>query len=346
MRARSAWALALAAALALGGTASVASATDPVELGSGYIVDAVDVLSGDEEAALFDRLSELYDTTGVDLYAVFVDEFTNPADAQSWADEVASGNGLGPQQYLLAVAVDGRQYYISADTTGPLTDEQVAAIEESIVPDLRDGDYAGAVVTAADGMQEELESGISPWVIVLLVATAVSIVVLIWLVVRNRRAKSAAGRPKAPPVVPLADLEREASSALVQTDDALKTSEQELGFARAQFGDKAATEFVEALSTARRLLEKAFTLRQRLDDETPDSDEQKRAWNQQIIQLCAQADAGLDDKAEAFDELRRLEQDAPEALARVRDAHRRAADALEEADARLTSLSASYAPDA
>ena len=346
MRARSAWAFALAAALALGGTASVASATDPVELGSGYIVDAVDVLSGDEEAALFDRLSELYDTTGVDLYAVFVDEFTNPADAQSWADEVASGNGLGPQQYLLAVAVDGRQYYISADTTGPLTDEQVAAIEESIVPDLRDGDYAGAVVTAADGMQEELESGISPWVIVLLVATAVSIVVLIWLVVRNRRANSAAGRPKTPPVVPLADLEREASSALVQTDDALKTSEQELGFARAQFGDKATTEFVEALSTARRLLEKAFTLRQRLDDETPDSDEQKRAWNQQIIQLCAQADAGLDDKAEAFDELRRLEQDAPEALARVRDAHRRAADALEEADARLTSLSASYAPDA
>ena len=58
MRARSAWAFALAAALALGGTASVASATDPVELGSGYIVDAVDVLSGDEEAALFDRLSE------------------------------------------------------------------------------------------------------------------------------------------------------------------------------------------------------------------------------------------------------------------------------------------------
>merc|ERR1711960_37212 len=115
-------------------------------------------------------------------------------------------------------------------------------------------------------------------------------------------------------------------------------SEKELGFARAQIGDKAATEFVEALSTARRLLEKAFTLRQRLDDETPDSDEQKRAWNQQIIQLCAQA--------EAFDELRRLEQDAPEALARVRDAHRRAADALEEADARLTSLSASYAPDA
>merc|ERR1711960_91773 len=121
-------------------------------------------------------------------------------------------------------------------------------------------------------------------------------------------------------------------------------SEKELGFARAQIGDKAATEFVEALSTARRLLEKAFTLRQRLDDETPDSDEQKRAWNQQIIQLCAQADAGLDDKAEAFDELRRLEQDAPEALARARDAHRRAADALEEADARLTSLTAPYAP--
>ncbi|MDZ8274461.1 TPM domain-containing protein [Microbacterium aquimaris] len=344
MRARSLWALALAALLGFSATSSPAFATDPVDLGSGYIVDTVDVVSGEEEAALFDRLSALYEATGVDLYAVFVDEFTNPADAQSWADEVAAENGLGPQQYLLAVAVDGRQYYISADTSGPLTDAQVTAIEASIVPDLRDGDYAGAVETAADGIQADLDSGISFWTVLLLVATAISIVVLIWLVVRNRRAKKAAGAG-ALPRRSVAELEREASSALVQTDDALKTSEQELDFARAQFGDRATTEFVEALATARKLLDQAFTIKQRLDDETPETDEQKRAGNQQIIDLCAQANAGLDDKAEAFDELRRLEQDAPEALSRAQDARQHTAAALDEADERLASLRRAYAPE-
>ncbi|MDZ8201663.1 TPM domain-containing protein [Microbacterium sp. SSW1-59] len=343
MRARSLWALALAAGL-VATTTAPAAGTDPVDLGSGYIVDTVDVISDDQEAALFDRLSDLYDATGVDLYAVFVDEFTNPADAQSWADDVAAANGLGPQQYLLAVAVDGRQYYISADTAGPLTDAQVAALEESIVPDLRDGDYAGAVETAADGIQGELESGISVWVVLLLVATVISIGVLVWLIIRRRRTtRSAAGST---PATTIADLERQASSALVQTDDAVKTSEQELGFARAQFGDKATAEFVDALATARRLLDQAFTLKQRLDDEEPDSDSQKREWNQQIISLCGQANAGLDDKAEAFDELRRLEQDAPQALSRAQDAHRDTTAALDDAQERVSTLAGSYAPEA
>ena len=131
-----------------------------------------------------------------------------------------------------------------------------------------------------------------------------------------------------------------------QTDDAVKTSDQELGFAKAQFGDAATVEFEQALQTARENLNKAFTLRQQLDDATADTDEQTRAWNTEIIRLCEEANAGLDDKAAAFDELRRLEQNAPEALARVRELRTKAAASVDGAEEQLQTLSAGYAPEA
>ena len=83
--------------------------------------------------------------SGADLYVVFVDEFTNPSSSEEWANTVASDNGLGPSQYLLAVATEGRQYYLSADSSGPLSEEEVAGIEADVRPYLSDGDYAGAM---------------------------------------------------------------------------------------------------------------------------------------------------------------------------------------------------------
>lgn len=142
------------------------------------------------------------------------------------------------------------------------------------------------------------------------------------------------------------ELEKRAASLLVETDDALKTSAQELGFAKAQFGDAATVEFETALATAKQNLDEAFRLRQQLDDATPDSEADTRAWNERIIALCETSNRLLDEKAAAFDELRRLEQNAPEALARVQAERARAAASLDQAAARLQVLRSSYAPEA
>jgi hypothetical protein len=173
-------------------------------------------------------------------------------------------------------------------------------------------------------------------------------IVLIVVLVRRRRKGAVAGGGGAPEIEQpsLEELERRAASLLVETDDALKTSAQELGFARAQFGDAATAEFESAIVTARQSLDEAFTLKQQLDDATPDSAQDVRAWNERIIALCEAANALLDEKAEAFDELRKLEQNAPEALARVHEEREKAVAALEEAAGRLQSLQASYAPEA
>lgn len=341
-------------------SATAVSATPPVTLGSGYVLDDAGVLSSAEESDAQDRLDELKTQTGLDLWVVFVDEFTNPAGAESWANQTADDNGLGVTQYLLAVSTEGRQYYLSGASEGPVTFDQLATIEQQRVqPALRAEDWLGAVDAAADGLTDASGGGSgavddgsgagASWLTwILVIAVVVIGIVLIVIFVRRRRGKTgtvAQGGTGAPQPS-IEDLERRAASLLVETDDAIKTSAQELGFAKAQFGDAATAEFEAAIASAQQGLDEAFTLKQQLDDATPDSPQDTRAWNERIIALCEAANALLDEKAAAFDELRKLEQNAPEALARVQVARAKAAASLDDAAARLQTLRASYAPEA
>lgn len=342
-----------------GAASATVSTTTPVTLGSGYVLDDVDALSSGEEAQAQTRLEQLKADTGLDLWVVYVDEFTGPSNSEEWANTTAETNGLGPTQYLLAVATGSRQFYLSGDSSGPVTPEQLGTIEQQLIqPQLAANDWLGAVDAAADGLQDAAGggsgsgtsapgSGFPVGLLVFLVIAAVVIVVIVVLV-RRRRKKVGTGTGPGTPVeqISVEELERRASSALVDTDDAVKTSDQELGFAKAQFGDAATVEFEQALQTARENLNKAFTIKQHLDDTTPDSDEQTRAWNAEIIRLCDEANAGLDEKAAAFDELRRLEQNAPESLARVHEQRTAAAASIDSADEHLRALTASYAPEA
>lgn len=328
---------------------TAASATDPIDLGEPFIADVSGVLSDAERAAANEQLSELSDTTSVELFVAIVPEFTNPSNVDDWANDVAISNGLGARQYLLALSTETRQITISADDAGPVTNAQLDEIHSAIAADLRTNDYAAALSTAATGFQQALErpsagGGVLTTVLVL-VAIAVAIFLTVTLIVRRRRGAEQGKKDKVEQL-PLAELARRASSALVQTDDAVRTSEEELGFARAQFGDAATEEFRAALDQAKANLHQAFTLKQQLDDTTPDTEAEQRSWNTQIVDLCTAANASLDEKAAEFDELRKLEQNAPEALARVQEERTAVGEALGEAEALLAQLRTRYAPQA
>lgn len=360
---RSRWALALTAALAIvvGGAAGAALATGPVSLGATRVLDDAGVLSAAEEGEVQQRSEQLSAASGVDLWVVYVDVFTDPADPEAWATRTAEDNGLGPNQYLLAIATEGRTFYLSGDSAGPVDFAALGTIEQQrILPALGSRDWAGAGIAAADGLENAVGGGdgapgaatggggFGGILVFLLIAAAV--IVVIWLIVRARRKGTAvaggAAGPEAVAAVPTEELARRAASALVQTDDAVKTSEQELGFARAQFGDAAAAEFEETLTRAKGMLEQAFSLQQQLDDEVPDTEQDVRAWNTQILELCETANAELDEKAEAFDELRKLEQNAPEALTRAQELRATVAASIAEATERLAALQTTYAADA
>ncbi|WP_282837009.1 TPM domain-containing protein [Microbacterium flavum] len=371
MRTRLVLAFLTAAALVFGG-AAVASATDPISLAGSRVLDQSDVLTNAQEADVESSLLSLSSTSAVDLWVAYVPTFTNPTDPADWANEAAKRNGLGPNQYLLAISTDGRQYYLSGDSSGPVSGDQLGAIEQQrIQPALQNGDWAGAAVAAADGLADAVSGGSGGigsgssssglWGVLLVFVVIALVGLVIFIVIRSRRRSrtaapggSGAGQlsgPDAGPVDPLAgvsteELAQRAASALVATDDAVRTSGQELEFARAQFGDASATEFQAALTSAQNDLDTAFALKQQLDDATPDAEADTRAWNAQIIDLCAHANAELDEKARAFDELRQLERNAPEALARVQSERGAVAKTQDAAAAALTALEAVYAPEA
>src|SRR5690349_16703223 len=114
------------AVLALSAATS-AMAEDPVDFGQSPIVDTVGALSGStaEVEAAIDRAA---DASGRQLFVAYVDEFTNPEAADAWANDTAIGNNMGAEDYLLAVAVDGRAYYLSSDNGASLSEEEVNRI--------------------------------------------------------------------------------------------------------------------------------------------------------------------------------------------------------------------------
>ena len=142
------------------------------------------------------------------------------------------------------------------------------------------------------------------------------------------------------------ELDRRAGTLLVQLDDSLKSSEQELGFAVAQFGETATADFTAVLASAKQKVQQAFELQQQLEDVDPETAEQKRAMTTQIIQLCESADAELDAQADAFDELRQLEKNAPQELAEVRAEAAKMAERKDAAAAALAALVSTYADSA
>ncbi|POH62837.1 hypothetical protein C3B59_11555, partial [Cryobacterium zongtaii] len=351
------------------GDPAPARADDPVTFDQSHIVDTVGAL-GDRESEVVAALDELFAGTQIDLFVAYVSSFDGVDDTSTWADQTAVDNGFGDNDVLLAVATDDRQYQLSVATDFVLDEAQLAEVQNTAIePSLRENDWAGAAINGAAAMEQSVAGeplsapvitpgeaspssggsggGFPLWIAVLLVLAVVGgIVAIVIVVLRRRGTAPVTGQGKPADEVPTAELKREASSALIETDDAIKTSGQEVGFALASYGAAAAEPFQAAVSGAAGKLSQAFTLQQRLDDAEPDTEEQVRAWYRQIIALCAEANRALDEQAAAFDELRQLEANAPAAAAEL-DTELAAIDALlDRAEARVAELATRYAPAA
>ncbi|MEU6857252.1 TPM domain-containing protein [Glycomyces sp. NPDC046736] len=341
-------ALAALAGLALLAWSSPAAATAPVAL-TGPVTDKVGAVTGEEDRIL-EAFSDLQNDTGIGLYVVYVDGFSGYT-AQDWADTTAIGAGLGGEDLLLAVATDERRYTWSVAADFPLSDEQLDQVAtDRIEPALGQDDWAGAAIAAADGYRSAYTgtgssgSGSSAWVAILVIVLIAAAVLLLVLWLRKRRNANAVGAPSAAERKKLttAQLDTEANRLLVATDDAIRTSEQELGFAEAEFGSEHTAAFAASLESARAELTASFRIRQELDDDEPETEPQRRQMLSDIIDKLVKANKELDAKAADFDRLRNLGQRAPEAAAALRE--RGAALAPKTAAARqtLTALQSRY----
>jgi uncharacterized membrane protein YgcG len=312
-----------------------AHAGDPVDLAGAYVLDDAGVLGAGEADQVKVALDSLYAETGMQLFVVYTDRFDGTETAKDWADITSEQSGLGDSDALLAIAVDDRAYYVSVFTAFPLSDDELAGVEDSsLIPELRNDNWGGAATAFANALSVYKAPAAAPsysssplpkidfgpiLLVLLAIAVIIAIIVVIVLAVGARRRRIARELAQK-------QLDQKVGAMLIAVDDALKSSEDELGFAVAQFGEDATAEFATALSSAKASAAEAFTIRQRLDDAFPETHEEKRQLGLRIVELCERADAVLDAQAEAFEALRELEANAPKIL-----------DSIDAATAVLTS---------
>jgi len=306
------------------------------------IVDDAGVLTSDQREEAEAALAEA-ERQGVQLFVLLVDT-TGDTTATDFVDRVAEDNGLGGNDALLLVAMEDRR---DAIWVGPLLadvsdDELDALLADLVEPRLADGDYGAALAAAAEGLsnarggtlpspQEPVEQageaesddrgggrGIFSLVLPLLtIGAGIALVWWGWQWLRGRAAESGAPGAAAEPAKSIDELSREANSLLLETDEDLRQNEQELGFAEAQFGSAEAEPFRRVLVEARASLREAFSIRQLLDDAEPETPPEQRQMLGEIIERCQRAQAVMAEQREHFQELRNLERDAPQLLARL-----------------------------
>lgn len=344
--------------------ASPAAATEPFPL-PGEVTDEAGVLSADDVTRVQDALDRLAQDTRFQLYVVFVPDFSG-MDPLRWTYDTGDASGLSKtDDFILAVATQQRRYMISPQENDAISAAQVEQVAGAVEDSLRGDLWADAAVAAADGLREAAlvpaaggndggavpapvgqSSGPGRGSLLLVGIVALGAAAVLVGVATRRRGAPKPASPDELAGLPTAELDRRSASALVALDDAVRSSEQELGFAQAQFGADATKEFAAVLATGKSQLTEAFRLRQALDDSVPDTEEQKRAWTAQILRICAEVAASLDGQKRAFDELRDLEAHVEQAL----DEHTRSSGAVAQrlgpARATLKALAAQYPPEA
>lgn len=314
---------------------AAAHAVAPITNLDGQITDQTGLLSArraDVQAAIDRVESEAH----YRLFVVYVNSFDG-MDPTAWANATAEANNLGPNDVLLAVATDDRYYGMSVADASGLTSANLDAFENATVSALNaaansaNGDWAAAPISAADALINSVTGqtvgtgGGSLWPLVLVPAAIAAAVGLYFWSRKHRQQPVTTTVTQTQQVteetevdittLPTPELQKQAAAALVAVDDAIKTDEQELGFAQAEFGAAATEEFTGVLNKAKDDMAEAFQLQRVLDDTAhPLAEDERRAMLIRIIQLCGQASGELDAQTKAFDDLRQLAQRVPEVL--------------------------------
>ncbi|MHA3020835.1 TPM domain-containing protein [Mycobacterium sp. BMJ-28] len=310
--------------------APAARAEPPLRLSS-QIVDSANALTGADESNVSQAIDKLYNDRHVRLWVVYVDTFSGQ-EAEPWARATLAASDLGTYDALLAVAVTDRAYAFLAGGVAASNSEANTLRRNEIEPALHNGDWARAAISAAEGLNTNASSTPSSsdaemnWVGLVAILAVIVLAVLILVLWQRRRKRKrreadlAAAQhvdptdPGALASVPLDTLDDLSRSLVVEVDNAVRTSENELTLAIEEFGEKDTAPFVTAVDAAKTTLGQAFNVRQILDDTVPETPAQRRDLLTRVVVAAAKADHALEAQREAFAQLRDLVINAPARL--------------------------------
>ncbi len=336
--------------------APAARAQPPLQLAN-YVTDDAGALSDTGRAAVNSAIDKLYADRHVRLWVVYVDDFSGQS-AENWARTTRSVNDLGDYDALLAVSTGGRAYaFLVPSAVKTVSATQVDALRrDKIEPALRNGDWSGAAVAAANGLDPSTHSSGPAMLLVALgvivVAVLILVIVLRYRARRRRDAALAAARRVDPTdaaalaAVSLEALDDLSRSMVVEVDNAVRTSSNELDIAIEEFGEQRTQPFTQAVQLAKTALSQAFTVRQQLDDDTPETPAEQREMLTRVIVSAARADRELESQREAFEKMRDLVINASSRLDGLTRQYVELTARIDPAAQRLTELHNEFDPAA
>jgi len=322
-----------------------------------YVTDNAGVLSDRQQAEVQKAVDQLYSERHVRLWVVFVESFA-PQGAVGWAQQTQKISDLGNEDAILAVATDPSQrsyaFLVSPAASGGKSTQVDAIRRDSIEPALRNKDWTGAATAAATGLTNLNKSGgkggglsLIPMLVIVGIGLLVIAALMLWS--RRRRAKRheadvvAAKNvdptdPAALASVPIGALDDLSKSIVVEVDNAVRTSANELVLAVEEFGESQTAPFAAAVDSARTTLKQAFAVRQKLDDDVPEPLPERRDLLTRVVVSAAKANRELETQTTAFHQMRDLVFNAPERLDTLTQQLVTVTARLEPSDQKLTQL--------
>ena len=327
------------------------------------ITDNAGVLSDRQLADVQKAVDQLYNERRVRLWVVFVDSFA-PQGAVGWAQQTRTISDLSNEDAILAVATGQRSYafLVPSAAAGGSSTKVDDIRRDRIEPALRNNDWAGAATAAATGLAGLGKSsgkggGLS--LIPMLVIVGIGLLVIAALMVWSRRRRTkrhaadvAAAKnvdptdPAALASVPIDALDDLSRSIVVQVDNAVRTSANELVLAVEEFGEAQTAPFATAVDHARTTLKQAFAVRQKLDDDVPEPQSERRDLLTRVVVSAAKANRELDTQTTAFHQMRDLVLNAPERLDALTRQLVTVTARLEPSQQKLTALHSEFAESA
>jgi uncharacterized membrane protein YgcG len=166
--------------------APVAAADPPLRLPE-HITDKTGALTPSGRSDVESAIQRLYDDRKIQLWVVYVPTF-DKMPAVSWAQATMHTTNFGDHDALLAVAVVQRQYAFEVPPGAGVSSGQVDDVRHNKVePALKQNDWSGAAVAAANGLDAGHKGGFSRVPLPLAIGVIALALVVVWLLLRRQR---------------------------------------------------------------------------------------------------------------------------------------------------------------
>ncbi|MDK8668551.1 TPM domain-containing protein [Corynebacterium marquesiae] len=317
------------------------------------VTDEAGVLSAEEKSQLEQKITQLQKDEHLTLFVYITDELGT--DPESFAGQAVKDKG--PNSAVYALSINDRKMGVQTGKDWPQgrLDQMYDAAYDKLASD-EYGASAVALADAALGNSASTNSASDSSGLAWLGGGAAAIVAagggIMYYSRRSTKKNNAQTLESAREIspsdtdqlnrLPLETLDQLAQEELVSTDESIRRGKEELNIALSEFGPERVRPFTKAMNHSTSTLQKAFHLRQRLDDAVPESPAERRQMLVEIVSSCGQADDALDAQAEEFAKMRDLLIHSDEKLDELTQRTVGLRARLPEAESTLAGLKSNY----